>query len=122
MPQKTYIRKNGEEVKYWDGKIPFSEFDDHPLDYDYGNRYYTPNEPFWKSVEFSSFERGRSAVRAVYIDTDNEDWHAIMFISDLEDLILAGVEMRRMKGTFAFVKRGANYGFKLLELDPIGER
>lgn len=118
---KTYVNKvTGEETRYFEGQIPFRDRPyGHPLDYDYGNRHYEANAPFLKAVTFLSFERGRSAARAIYRDThDTNDnpWTCVMFLTDLEELIHGEVNMRQFVGTMIYVKRGSNYGFKLLEL------
>lgn len=72
------------------------------------------NEPFRAVLEFKRFERGFTAAHAIYAKADDPSWEVTMFLSDLEGVIARGFAPLRLTGRFAFVKRGQNYGVKLL--------
>jgi hypothetical protein len=101
------------------GKIPF---DQHgcPMPY-VGYResgvIWEENKPFHAQLSFVRFERGRSAVRALYVKDDDSTYEAAMFLSDFEKVIQRGLAPQHLTGRFEFVKRGANYGIKLLLIE-----
>lgn len=100
----------------YEGKIPF---DQHGSPVPFIQRrvesyVWEENKPFYATLEFKRFERGRSAAHAIYAKADDPSWEVTMFLSDLEDVIVRGFAPLRLSGRFAFVKRGQNYGIKLL--------
>lgn len=100
------------------GKIPF---DQHgcPMSY-VGYRasvVWEENKPFRAQLSFVRFERGRSAVRAIYAKDDDQTWEVAMFLSEFERIVQRGFAPQHLTGRFEFVKRGANYGIKLLLID-----
>lgn len=59
-------------------------------------------------------QQGNPVPYAIYAKGDDPTWEATMFLSDLEDVIARGSAPLSLTGRFAFVKRGQNYGIKLL--------
>lgn len=100
----------------YEGKIPHDQHGS-PVPYCmYGEDRYVweENKPFRAVLEFQRFERGRSAAHAIYAKADDPSWEVTMFLSDLEDVIARGFAPLRLTGRFEHVKRGQNYGVKLL--------
>lgn len=109
----------------YEGKIPF---DQHgaPIPYVMGrtrgpyaeldSRYiWEDNKPFRAVLEFKRFERGRSAAHAIYVKADDQSWEATMFLTDFEAIVKRGLPLLLVTGEFEHVKRGTNYGVKLIE-------
>ena len=75
---------------------------------------FLPNFEFEDTLLFGYFSRGRSSIKAHFVGLHTGKRYE-MFISDLEDVIkahrLTGSEI---KGKFTFIKKGQNYGVKLL--------
>lgn len=76
---------------------------------------FVPNFNFVDALDFTHFSRGRSSVKAHFVScTTNKKYE--MFISDFEDCIKNNhLTNSLIKGTFTFVKKGQNYGVKLLK-------
>lgn len=111
----------------YEGKIPF---DHHgcPVPYVRGlarpddivpdSRYvWEDNKPFRAILEFQRFERGRSAAHAIYAKADDSTWEVTMFLTDFEDVVKRGLIPSRLTGRFEYVKRGTNFGVKLLLIE-----
>jgi hypothetical protein len=73
---------------------------------------WAPNAEFDARLKFVRFERGRSAAHAVYRDAGDESWECQMFLTDLEELILAGLDLSDIWGVWEHCKRGTNYGVR----------
>lgn len=73
---------------------------------------WAPNRPFGGSYKFTGISRGRSAA---YFDIQNVNsgQHATMFMKDVLDAMPFFVR-GFLNGTFAYTKKGANYGIKFL--------
>lgn len=107
----------------YEGKIPFDMYGT-PVPYVWGrqdaehNRKYVweDNEVFEASLKFKGFQRGRSAAHAIYTKADDESWEVTMFMTDLKDVINAGLAPLYLSGRFKYVKRGTNFGVKLVEV------
>lgn len=89
----------------WDGDIYDEEKD---------------NYVFKADLYIAGYERGcSSAVMLLvpYRDKDKDRWsrkfHYRVFMSDIEDIVKEMVK-GRIKGTFTFVKKGSDYGLKLI--------
>ena len=68
---------------------------------------YRPNEPFMDTLTFLDYERGRSAA---YFKFKREDGKTVcVFLKEMTEMIPRMIE-GKITGTFAFVKRGKNYG------------
>lgn len=76
-----------------------------------------PNEVFDDVLVFGSYNRGRSAAYFSLLRESNGKG-VTMFLTDLNEAFNHFV-CGRLKGKFQFVKRGQNYGVKLLEAQPI---
>lgn len=125
-----YIHKvTGEKISYWNGVVPHNPLTGRPMSYEHSvfkdyvkqELVWKDNAPFFKAVEFVGFERGRSAAHSIFKDSKDESerpWQFQMFLTDLQDLIVGEVNIRRFEGMMAYTKRGSNYGFALLELSP----
>lgn len=102
----------------YEGKIPFDQHG-RPVPYVVGHidKYnWRPNWRFEAHLQFQRIERGRSAAHAVYADSYDLSWEAQMFLSDLTDVICQGLAPVSLHGTFEYVKRGQNYGIKLIDI------
>lgn len=73
---------------------------------------WVPNRPFGGSYKFTGISRGRSAA---YFDIQNVNsgQHATMFMKDVFEAMPFFVR-GFLNGTFAYTKKGANYGIKFL--------
>lgn len=102
----------------YEGPIPYDQYG-NPLPYVWQSDrvVWYPNTPFHATLLFQRFERGRSSVKAIYRQADDESWEAGMFLSEFESLVSAGHRPYRIAGEFDFVKRGSNYGLHLIALD-----
>lgn len=112
----------------FEGKIPFYPHGGGLVSY-YGRSTKGPyshldpayiwedNAPFRATFNFKRFERGRSAAHAIYAKADAPDWEAVMFLSDLEDVLQRGLSLKKLQGRFVYVKRGSNYGIQMLLID-----
>jgi hypothetical protein len=74
---------------------------------------YWPNEVFADTLVFRSYGRGRSAVTFTFT-RKSTGTKVVMFVSDMTDAIPDMVHGHIM-GSFTFVKRGGNYGCKLVK-------
>lgn len=102
----------------YEGKIPFDQHGS-PVPYcRFGEDSYVweTNKPFKTTLVFKRFERGRSAAHAIYAKGDDPQWEVTIFLSDLEDVIAQGFAPLYLTGHFEFVKRGQNYGVKLIDI------
>lgn len=85
-----------------------------------------PNEPFRAKLYYKTWERGRSAVRIIWEDSEGHTYP--MFIKDM-DALLSGGEIfvttriladnklkvvNAVHGTWHAVKRGASFGIALV--------
>lgn len=70
---------------------------------------------FTDTLQFVGFSRGRSSVKANYISQLGDRNEYEMFLSDFEELVLAGDNVNILSGEFCFRKQGANYGVVKLE-------
>lgn len=111
----------------YEGKIPFDQYGNPVpfyngvtrgpyanLDSDY---IWKDNAPFRATLEFKGFQRGRSAAHAIYAKRDDESWQAVMFLTDFTEVVDRGLAPKHLSGRFVHVKRGSNYGIKLLLID-----
>ena len=73
-----------------------------------------PNTPFSTTLSYEGYARGRSSAVFCYKDPDGNRYQ--MFMTDMDAVILSGSTPISLTGTFEFVKRGMNYGVKLLSL------
>lgn len=73
---------------------------------------WAPNRPFGGSYKFTGISRGRSAA---YFDIQNVNsgQHATMFMKDVFNAMPFFVR-GYLNGTFAYTKKGANYGIMYL--------
>lgn len=100
-------------------KIPFNKKTGNMLDYTWvatgeevGDVTWKENYEFEATMEFTHFSRGRSSVKAHFNGPKGRDYE--MFLSDFEKLLKDGLFEKYITGTFTFVKRGANYGIKMI--------
>lgn len=77
------------------------------------NEVFVPNFEFEDTLIFEGFSRGRSSVKAHFKSQFTGKKYE-MFISDLADIIKANHFITKLSGRFTFVKKGQNYGIKLL--------
>jgi len=75
---------------------------------------WVPNTPFEATLMLDRLERGRSAARFWFIDT--EGTHYPVFGQGLVEMLQGGVlDHGVIEGTWIAVKRGANYGIERYE-------
>ena len=90
------------------------------LDGQYFNAYYRgtirefakENIEFTETLTFNGFERGRSSVKAIFIDTNKNKIE--MFLTECERLMFMLGDLRVITGTWTFIKRGMNIGVVLV--------
>lgn len=87
---------NGEHIESPDGTI------------------WKPNEEIYLRLHYDGYGRGRSSVTFYWKDDSGHRYP--MFITDMNDLLKQGAGVSNIYGIFTYVKRGANYGVKLLKL------
>lgn len=101
----------------YEGKIPFDQYGT-PLSYveswNEDKAVWKDNEPFVAHLRFEGFQRMRSAAHAVYRSVEDESWEAVMFLTELGELISSGYAPMYLTGRFCHVKRGTNFGIKYL--------
>lgn len=73
-----------------------------------------PNEEVELTLHYDGYGRGRSAVTFYWSDSEGHTYP--MFITDVDELFRKDVCTSNLHGIFTYVKRGANYGIKLLEI------
>lgn len=97
-------------VKVGNYQIPFDE-NGNQLHYAYYHANMRDNVPFEDTLTFKGFERGRSAA---YFQFLREDSTAVcMFMTDLS-VAMPHIVNGKITGTFQFIKRGANFGCRLV--------
>lgn len=96
--------------------IPFDK-DGNQQDYPgWGEIDWRQNEPFDDTLTFKNFGRGRSSV-TFYFERSNGA-RVTMFVKDFSEA-LPHMRKGKLRGTFCFIKRGANYGTKLVKPAPL---
>ena len=102
----------------YEGKIPFDQHGSPVPHCRYGAERYVwkDNAPFRALLVFKRFNRAGSAAHAVYARGDDPSWKVTMFLSDLQSVIANGYAPLYLSGHFEFVKRGQNYGVKLIDI------
>ena len=103
------LSTEGEEICKRDGKFEIFRGRDNTL-----TEVFVPNFEFEDTLIFTHFSRGRSSVKA-HFESQTTGKKYEMFIIDLEDVIKANYSITKLSGRFTFVKRGQNYGVKLLK-------
>lgn len=104
-------------AKIYDGLIPFVKRTGDQLSYvegwydRQGLVVWKENEIFEDVLEYDTFERGRSAAHMVF--TRSTGATVVVFLADFHDMI-PHMKCGKVKGKFAFCKRGANYGCKMV--------
>lgn len=78
----------------------------------HGGDEWRPNIPFENVLHYEGFARGRSSAGFTFKDSEGHTYW--MFMKDMDDLIRSGAKPLTVCGTFEFVKRGQNYGVRLL--------
>ena len=99
-----------------DLKVPFRLSRDGNkiyLGYPSYEREYVGNSIFETTLMFTGFSRGRSSVKAEYATASGDRYE--MFLSDVEVLLLKGINPNEVSGEFCFRKAGSNFGVVLLE-------
>ena len=111
------FRTNGTPMTWVESK-PGEPWDDELLAK--GHHVWKPNDAFDASMEFQCFQRGRSSATAVLKDMATGVQYE-MFLSDFQDVMTSNaISACVIAGTFAFVKKGANFGVKLVSAPEAG--
>lgn len=80
-----------------------------------GHYDWRPNEPFTATLTLDRLERGRSAARFWFVDEAGTQYP--FFGQGLVDMLSrVTLDHGKVHGTWIAVKRGANYGIELLEV------
>lgn len=98
-----------------DYKIPFSVSNPgQHLDYawDGANVIWKDNVEFEKHLTYMTFQRGRSSATLVFVDSQGNLY--TMFLQQFNELMGQTDFTGRINGVWIFVKRGQNYGIKLV--------
>lgn len=77
-----------------------------------GDIEWMPNREVALALYYDGYGRGRSAVTFYW--TDEQGHRYPMFIKDFDDMIMRIDTIKPAKGIFTYVKRGKNYGIKLV--------
>jgi hypothetical protein len=77
-----------------------------------GGPHWFENFEFTDTLTYSTYGRGRSAVGFEFIRSDSTTVN--MFVSDFH-LVIPHMVNGKITGRFTFIKKGMNYGCKLLE-------
>lgn len=101
-------------------QIPFDEkgnqlsYPDHWMN-GYQNKevIFKDNFEFEDSIVFVEFQRGRSSTIAKFHRLSTNTY-ITAFVSDMKDLII-NMRYGQINGKFTFVKKGQNYGFKIIK-------
>lgn len=102
--------------KLYSGQLPFDKngMPTYPEEYPGHQVTWRDNIPFQATLTFDTYSRGRSAAHFHFKDSKGCSFP--MFLTDFSDLIRAKVlDKGTVTGTWAGVKRGANYGLMLWE-------
>lgn len=121
-PRETKNKAGNMAAKKGDYQIPFDE-DGNQLHYPEiwiwgqdGKRQevqWRDNERFATVLTYDNFYRGRSAAGFVFKDPQG---HCVtFFMRDFEDII-PHMKNGEVDGTFEFIKRGANYGCRIVKV------
>ena len=73
---------------------------------------FKPNYTFDATMAFEDFSRGKSSVKAIFKSVIDPKTKYEMFVADLAEILKLGKSVDVLSGTFAFCKRGLNYGVK----------
>lgn len=92
-------------------QIPFNSKGDQ-LDYGFHACEWRDNEPFEDTLTYQCYSRGRSSAVLKFERSDGTS--VSFFMSTFDDLVPHMVN-GKVEGRFEFVKKGQNYGCKLLE-------
>lgn len=77
------------------------------------SRYiWKPNTPFESTLFYDGFARGCSSAKFIYRDVEGRRYW--MFMTDMDSVIKRSIQPNELRGMFEYVKRGQNYGVKLL--------
>lgn len=103
------------------------EYSPYNLDTNEGERVYngeyieTPDKAIWRPNEevylrlhYDGYGRGRSSVTFYWKDDNGHRYP--MFLTDMNELLKQNVGVSNIYGIFTYVRRGVNYGVKLLKL------
>jgi len=110
-------------------KAPFK--DGKPISYvskaEYDSTEWRENTPFFAKLRLEKMGRGRSAVRLFWIDTTKEAQKETvvyeMFVIDLVEAIqLTTINEGICEGWWEFIKRGQNYGIRLMDVNDNGDK
>ena len=122
----------------YSGKIPFDPRDEQLISYvdKYTESYGIPtvelvngeyvhetipiswrdNIEFYDILRYTGFERGRSSINFIFIDSDGNK--VPMFAKDFSDMVLqCSIVGGQVKGKWTYAKRGANYGIQYVKED-----
>lgn len=86
----------------------------HYPPYSQDNLVWEPIEEWDAEMKMVGYNRGRSAAFFLWVDTEDNSSYP-MFLTDMSDALKAAViDKGVIDGTWTVVKRGMNYGLKLV--------
>jgi hypothetical protein len=71
-------------------------------------------KPFKAHLTYTGCGRGRSAIHFYFEDLETRIKYQ-MFLTDMDDVISRGLAPLSLRGTWEVVKRGSNYGVRMVE-------
>lgn len=101
---KIPFDEKGNQLGHWDKRWTWVKVD------------WIQNFSFQDELTYSTYERGRSSAifKMVRLNGKTVD----VFMSDA-DVLIPKMRNGKVAGLFTFVKKGTNYGCKLLEVDGV---
>ena len=116
MPWRAF--GDSDKAKPWKGQVPFHPTNGNPIDATfYGGQYdWRDNDTFTATMTIIGYSRGRSSTKIELEDSTGIVY--TMFLVDLLYMLTSTVIMSgKVAGTWAFVKRGTDYGLTWLGED-----
>lgn len=96
----------------WDGKVPFNKEGDllhYPSTWTLHE--WRDAALFEATLKYIDYARGRSAAYMIFANEEGKEF--TVFLTDFNDLVPEMVH-GKVSGTWKFVKRGRNFGIKLV--------
>lgn len=97
-------------------KIPFYKGNHLGYEPEYIDVEWRGNYEFEDTLTYEGFGRGRSSVRLYFKGANGDEYE--MFMKDFDEIMKSGkIKGGKISGKWTFVKRGRNYGIKMVEVE-----
>ena len=80
-----------------------------------GDVKWVPQSEFEKTLIYNGFSRGCTSAKFWWYDKYDEKEVYPMFMKEMDELIWSGHAKTELHGIFCYIKRGQNYGIKLVK-------